>query len=67
MYFCENFEMIVKRDGNQGIVFFDSVLCKSKYLRIRLSQYILLKQGSFSIQNYELRIKNEGRNGSGVG
>ena len=45
MYFCENFEMIVKRDGNQGIVFFDSVLCKSKYLRIRLSQYIPLKQG----------------------
>ena len=45
MYFCENFEMIVKRDGNQGIVFFDSVLCKIKYLRIRLSQYIPLKQG----------------------
>ena len=45
MYFCENFEMIVKRDGNQGIVFFESVLCKSKYLRIRLSQYIPLKQG----------------------
>ena len=67
MYFCENFEMIVKRDGNQGIVFFDSVLCKSKYLRIRLSQYIPLKQGSFSIQNYELRIMNEGRNGGGVG
>ncbi len=67
MYFCENFEMIVKRDGNQGIVFFDSVLCKSKYLRIRLSQYIPLKQGFFSIQNYELRIKNEGRNGGGVG
>ena len=105
--------MIVKRDGNQGIVFFESVLCKSKYLRIRLSQYIPLKQGLrqivfthtfktidvtvystktriktrcyynnsyccksqyiplkqgfFSIQNYELRIKNEGRNGSGVG
>ena len=39
--------------------------------KIRLScnksQCIPLKQGSFSIQNYELRIKNEGRNGSGVG
>ena len=27
------------------------------------SQYIPLKQGFFSIQNYELRIKNEKRNG----
>ena len=27
------------------ITFFESVLCKSKYLRIRLSQYIPLKQG----------------------
>ena len=39
--------------------------------KIRLScnksQYIPLKQGFFSIQNYELRIKNEGRNGRGVG
>ena len=39
--------------------------------KIRLScnksQYIPLKQGSFSIQNYEFRIKNERRNGVASG